>query len=450
MTVTITCYGGVGQIGGNKLLVADGDAKVLLDFGAGFSDGDAYFNQNIRARKVNGAGDYFEFGLLPKLRGLYSEEALKNTDLKHEEPLVDAVLLSHFHYDHMGMIELLDSRIPVFCGETTAMMHEAYHSFKQSPLAGREVRTFRTGDRFRVGPIEVEPIHVDHSVPGAYGFILHTSGGTVAYTGDFRFHGPMGAMTEDFIGAASAARPAVLLSEGTRVSEERSKREMSEKEVVRETRRVLSGNRNLVFSSFRGNDIDRVSSFFKACEDTGRRLVVSMKVGAMLKKLEGDKRLRVPRLGKDVSVYVRRKKDGSYDDKDYMKWERQFLGDGVSAADIRKDQKGYLLHLDERQLPELIDIRPDRGGAYIHATTEAFNEEGEQDEAVVRNWVGHFGFSYHQIHASGHAPMNQVGELIRRIGADRVVPIHTEFPGLFPALVKGSVVAPERGKPIPI
>jgi mRNA degradation ribonuclease J1/J2 len=41
------------------------------------------------------------------------------------------------------------------------------------------INTFRTGDKFRIGSLEVEPIHVDHSVPGAYGFIIYTSAGWI-------------------------------------------------------------------------------------------------------------------------------------------------------------------------------------------------------------------------------------------------------------------------------
>ena len=33
----LTCFGGVGEIGGNKVLLEDNDTKVLLDFGAGFA-----------------------------------------------------------------------------------------------------------------------------------------------------------------------------------------------------------------------------------------------------------------------------------------------------------------------------------------------------------------------------------------------------------------------------
>jgi ribonuclease J len=450
MTVSITCYGGVNQIGGNKILVTDKDTKVLLDFGAGFSDGSQYFSSDVEPRGVNGAGDFFEFGLLPQLPGLYSEQALQNTSLKHSAPEIDAVILSHYHFDHTGRIDLIDPDIPVHCGETTALIHSAYAASGDSPLDGHEIKTFRTGDKFRVGSIEVEPVHVDHSIPGAYGFILHTSEGALAYTGDFRFHGPMGSMTDDFIERAAAASPRVLMTEGTRVKEGDLKTEIGEKEVAARASRLLSKSRHLVFSSFRGNDIDRVVSFHEACQANGRRLVVSMKVAILLDKLAGDKHLKLPRVGKDVSVYVRRKREGAYDDKDYYGWERAFLDQGMTASDIRKKEKDVLLHLDQRFLPELVDIRPEKGGTYIHSSTEAFNEEGEREEQVVRNWVEHFGFSYHQIHASGHAPMESVADLVNRIAAKRVVPIHTERPDLFPSFSKAQVTLARVGKPISV
>jgi mRNA degradation ribonuclease J1/J2 len=36
---------------------------------------------------------------------------------------------------------------------------------KNNILIKRKINTFRTGDRFKIGSLEVEPIHVDHSVP---------------------------------------------------------------------------------------------------------------------------------------------------------------------------------------------------------------------------------------------------------------------------------------------
>jgi ribonuclease J len=441
----------VEEIGGNKFLLEDKGARVFLDFGAGFSDGADYFDSTIRPRGVNGAGDLFEFGLLPQIGGLYSEQALQNTRLKYSEPEVDAVVLSHYHWDHTGRIGYVDPKIPVYCGETTSLIHDAYSESSGSPLDGHPIRQFRTGDRFRVGSIEFVPVHVDHSIPGAYGFIIHTSGGTLAYTGDFRFHGPAGSMTRDFVERAGAEGPEVLLTEGTRVTPARDDSGMSEKQVLEEASRLVRGSKSLVFSTFRGNDVDRINTFHEACQRAGRRLAVSMKIAILLEKLRSDKGLRVPRLGKDLDVYVRRKKTGTLDDADYYPWERPFLDSGISAADVRRNQAGVFLHLEAWNFPELIDIRPARGGTYIHAATEAFNEEGEREEDVIRNWVGHVGFHYRQLHASGHAPMDEVGALVNGIGAKKVVPVHTENPEEFRSFMKAKswkLQLPVKGRPL--
>ena len=449
----VTCYGGVGEIGGNKFLLEDRGTKVILDFGKGFAEDSRYYDSRIEPRAVNGAGDLFEFGLLPELPGLYSEEALQNTGLRHSTPEVDAVVLSHFHSDHTDRVQYVDPEVPVYCGGAAALMHESSSETGFSPLKGRKLRTFRTGRNFRVGPMEFDPIHVDHSIPGAYGFVVHTSEGALVYTGDFRFHGPAGHMTDDFADAASASKPSLLITEGTRVGHAAAKGTSTERDVEVEATRLVRESSKLVFSSFRGNDIDRVRTFCAAATASGRRLLVSMKVASILDRLKDDPRLRVPRVGKDLDVYVRRKKTGRLDDRDYYTWERRYLSAGVPAEEVRRRQTEVFLHLESWNFPELIDIAPERGGTYIHSATEAFNEEGEREEDLVRNWVDHFGFSYHQLHASGHAPAADVKRLVARVGAAKVVPVHTEHPEAFGELLKkerSRVELPTKGRPVAV
>ena len=176
----LTFYGGINEIGGNKILLEDRDTRVFFDFGMSFADEAQYFCGYLMPRGVNGAGDYLEFNLLPRLRGLYAEDMIKNTDIKCEESQFDAVFLSHPHIDHIGHLPFIDENIPVYCGECTKIIIDAMQESGRIDLGEHEFQPFRTGKRVKVGGLTVEPVHVDHSVPGAYGFIIHTSEGSIA------------------------------------------------------------------------------------------------------------------------------------------------------------------------------------------------------------------------------------------------------------------------------
>ena len=96
---SLTFYGGINEIGGNKVLLEDKGTRIFLDFGQSFTMGDDYFTSWLKPRRINGLGDYFEFNLLPKIEGIYGEKQLKFTDLPYTEPEIDAVFLSHAHMD---------------------------------------------------------------------------------------------------------------------------------------------------------------------------------------------------------------------------------------------------------------------------------------------------------------------------------------------------------------
>src|SRR5207249_7875579 len=58
----LTFYGGVGEIGGNKVLVEDRDARIWLDMGATFDFGSDYFVEYLMPRERFGLRDYFALG----------------------------------------------------------------------------------------------------------------------------------------------------------------------------------------------------------------------------------------------------------------------------------------------------------------------------------------------------------------------------------------------------
>jgi ribonuclease J len=283
-----------------------------------------------------------------------------------------------------------------------------------------------------VDDIVVEPVHVDHSIPAAYGFIIRTGESTIAYTGDLRLHGPRKDLTEEFIMKAKDAEPDALICEGTRMALKEKRKNYSESQVGEMSDKIVSSTDKMVFVTHYSRDMDRFRSFYNVAVKNRRKLVVSPKTAYLLSKLVQDEHLDLPDPLKDehVCVYYKRKKSGTYDDGDYYLWERQFMDKMVNCEFVHKNQRKLVMDLDFYQFAELIDIRPEPGSPFIHSMSEPFSEEDIEDE-VLHNWLDHFGMQFHQLHASGHLNKEQISSLVDEIAAKKVFPVHTENAYLF-------------------
>ena len=52
--VSIQFFGGINEIGGNKILLKDGDTRIFLDFSMSFGQSGEYFSEFLNPRKCNG------------------------------------------------------------------------------------------------------------------------------------------------------------------------------------------------------------------------------------------------------------------------------------------------------------------------------------------------------------------------------------------------------------
>jgi ribonuclease J len=432
--VKLIFYGGVNEIGGNKILLEDKGTKIFLDFGQSFAFGEEYFTGWLDARvKVNGLGDYFEFGLLPKIRGLYSKEMLATTSLAYAEPEIDCVFLSHAHFDHVEHIPFLDPKIPVCMGVGTKLFMESMEETSSfSKFGEHPCNKFRTGHKIKTDSLTVEPISVDHSIPAAYGFIIHTSEGAVVYTGDLRRHGPRKDLTENFLEKAKEVEPIALICEGTRMAVKETRQNYSEPQVKQISDKIVASTDKAVFTMRASRDIDRFNSFFKVAKKNNRKMVITPKTAYLLMKLQGDEHLKVPNPLKDdnIRVYYKKKDSGTYAEKDYYLWERKFMDKMVDSKYVHKNQSKLIMDLDFNQFAELIDIKPKAGSEFIHSMSEPFSEEDIEDQ-VMHNWLDHFKMHFNQVHASGHMSKDQLVDTVNEIKPKMTFPVHTENQQLF-------------------
>lgn len=429
---SLTFYGGVGEIGGNKILLEDRDTRIFLDFGQSFSLLDEYFvpEAYLAPRDRFGLRDYFALGLMPPLKGLYNRKSLEPTIIPFSPPEFDGVFISHAHFDHVAHLEYLHPEIPIYLGECTKLiLDSAQETTRKLELYSEKNRLspFRTGKKLKIGSLTIHPIHVDHSVPGAYGYIIETSSGAVAYTGDIRMHGPRADMTSEFISKAASFDPVALIIEGTRVLPEEKRADYSEEKVHSESLKVARSTPGLLMAMRYPRDLDRFRTFYSIASETGRTLVISPKTAHLLSTLQCDPKLSLPDPLRDplLKIYNRQllREDS---------WMQPFLADSVTSDYIHENQKDVILELDIYYLAELVDLRPS-SGACIHSMSEAFEEDplSRELDRVLSNWVSLFSMPRHQFHASGHAPRSEIFRMISEINAKRVFPVHTLHPELF-------------------
>lgn len=458
MTTEISFFGGVNEIGGNKILIEDksSDASIFLDFGMNFTKHGEFFEEFIQPRTSNGISDYLEMGLLPKIDSVYRPDLLEFAGLKpHKEPLVDAIVLSHAHLDHAGHISFVDDRIPIYCSEITYTILKVLHEtqsrsldsevidFKKRPLLNFRdepiSRDFNLVKKnFKINGMEIEMIPVDHSVPGACGMIIHTSDKTIAYSGDLRLHGTHGNLTEEFIEKIKISKPDIFLCEGTRIDE---MDKHGEPYVKVNSDNAITGAKGIVVADYAWKDTTRFKTFFEIARDNQRKLCISFREAYYIREL----RKFIPDLpdinDPNILLYKRKQKTGTYREADYDKEEREFLDreNTVTAEHVHNNQDEIIIQLGYFGVPELIDIKPKPGSLYIKSASEAFNEEQEFDLARLKRWLDHFQMKYENFHASGHAPADDLKKVMENSSAKIIMPIHTQHPEMFSPLIKNSI-----------
>jgi ribonuclease J len=419
---TLTFYGGVNEIGGNKILLQDRDTRVFFDFGMSFAMKKQFYSPPFLSPKSEKSLQ--ELGILPQITGVYKFD--------QSPPEVDAVFISHGHLDHSAYLSFIKREIPVYCGETTQIILKSLSEIRRVDLefsvGDIEFKTFRTGKKITVDNLEVEPFHVDHSVPGAYGFVIHTSNGAVVYTGDFRDHGAKPEMTRDFVEKARSVKPAAIVTEATNMT---GATVSNEAEVEGKLDNIVSRADGIVLAEFGYSDVDRLNSFYHVAKKNRRCLAVSLKQAYLLDALRKDKNLRVPALDDEAILIFRKSK------KRFDKWENQLLEryEGQNKVfdvfEVSKQQCKVVLAASFYDFEELVALQPEAGSCYVLSASEPFNEEMELDYEKLINWLRHYGLPQYHVHVSGHMMPLQLKAALKEINAKKIFPVHTESADLF-------------------
>lgn len=107
--------------------------------------------------------------------------------IEEERANLRGIVITHAHEDHYGALSDLwpGLNCAVYATPFTAGMLEAKRSYERerNPVP---ITVYKPGDRFTVGPFQVEAIPVNHSIPEPVSLAITTPAGTVIHTGDWK------------------------------------------------------------------------------------------------------------------------------------------------------------------------------------------------------------------------------------------------------------------------
>ena len=423
--VTISLYGGVSEIGGNRILIEDRETRVFLDFGQRMGFESDFFANFLQPRTNTALQDRLAIGALPKINGIYRRDLLRpigveklsnsrysriiqldspfltNFPIKtyeeyldeNEKPFVDAILLTHAHLDHTGSIRFLHQDIPIYCSPITKTLVEAIDKVSSFPSQALEIKTNEirfTNNRSRIpdspkiihtsiprpcilmeenktrqiGSISARIIFQDHSISGAGSFIIETDETKLLYTGDIRFHGYYPMTIKQYV-KKTGGKIDVMICEGTRIDSDTI---LTEEHVQKKITDEIKKIKGLVFIDFNWKDTTRYETIRRAAEKAGRTFIISSRLAYLLKKLNID-------LG-ETKVFLKRKGSCLYSPGDYNKtlydlgfsadWQSEkedwtHYENGLTAEDIKSNPSKYVMMLPYYDLNQLFDLSDDNG-----------------------------------------------------------------------------------------
>lgn len=253
--------GGVGEIGMNFALYGFGPADrrewIIVDVGVTFPDAH-----------------------LPGVELVMPDTRF----IEENRDSLRGIVITHAHEDHYGALHDLWPKLkaPVWMSPFAAGLLEA----KRQSEAGAPdipVTIYKAGDRFVVGPFQIEAIPVAHSIPEPMALAITAPAGTVIHSGDWRIDlaPEIGPVTDGArLRALGDAGVLALICDSTNAV--REGQSPSEQAVGESLKEIIAKSAGRVAVTTFSSNVGRVRSIAEAAAAAGRSVML---LGRSLKRV---------------------------------------------------------------------------------------------------------------------------------------------------------------------
>jgi ribonuclease J len=199
--------------------------------------------------------------------------------LRENKDKVRAVILTHGHEDHIGAMPffLREFSVPIFGTRFTLELLK--EKLKDHPLLPPpELKSIDSGDVCPLGPLEVEFIHVDHSIVDGVGLAIKTPEGVIVHSGDFKIDlTPVDGRITDLARFAHYGEKGVLALLSDSTNAEKEGFTLSERDVKRTLGDLIQICQGRVIVAVFASNISRIQQVIDLAVKFGRKVIFSGK-----------------------------------------------------------------------------------------------------------------------------------------------------------------------------
>ena len=385
----ITPLGGLGEIGGNMMVVETETEALIIDVGMSFPD------ENMHGVDI----------LIPDFS--YIREI--------KEKIV-GIIITHGHEDHIGAMPYLfkEMQFPVYgTSLPLEMIGSKFDEHKMREHRGY-FRAIQKRVPIKIGEFEVEWMHVTHSIIDSSCIAVKTEAGTWIHTGDFKIdHTPIDGFPTDLHRLAHYGEEGVLVLTSDSTNSHAPGFTRTEKTVGPTFDRIFQNAKGRVLMSTFSSNIHRVAQAIEKALNYGRKICVIGR--SMEKNLEIAMNLGYIKFPKDQ--FIEAHEVNKYNDNEVLIVTTGSQGESMSAL--------YRMAIHEHRH---IKIKPDD---QIILSAKAI----PGNEGSVSGIINHLLKAgakvayqdYPDIHVSGHAAQEEQKLMLRLVKPKFFLPVHGEY-----------------------
>jgi len=388
-TLRLVPLGGLEEIGRNMTFFEYRDEIVVVDMGLQFPE-----------EETPGI-DY----IIPNVS--YLEPRKEN---------IKGVVITHGHYDHIGAIPYLIGKIgnpPIYTAKLTkAIIEKRQEEFMNAPKL--HTVGVAAGDTVKAGKyFEFEFFQIEHTIPDSIGVIIKTPIGNIVHFGDFRIDytedgKPLNLGEIERIGKMGVH---TFLCDSTNAEE--PGHTMSERTVEKNLEELFKAARGRIIVTTFSSMLTRIGEMIKIAEKLGKKVAVtgrSMKDNIQISQNLG---------------YMKIKKGALIASEEISKCKDDKIliittgAQGESNAGLMKIINGEHKH---------IRIKP--GDTMIFSSSVIpGNERSVQNlkDNLARQGANIYTSNLIDIHASGHAPSDDLTLATRLLKPHYFMPVHGHY-----------------------